>query len=77
MSKVILEFDKITEQDEYFTALNAYNWKGCVEDLDAKLRAKFKYGEKFLEKEDISENQADLIRNTLREIMDENNVKFD
>ena len=77
MSKVILEFDGITEQDEYLTALNAYNWKGCVEDLEAKLRAKVKYGQDFLNEDDISEDQADSIRVVLREIMDENNVKFD
>lgn len=77
MSKVILEFDGITEQDEYFTALNACNWKGCVENLDKRLRSKVKYGQEFLDEEDISENQAYLIRDVLREIMDEYNVKFD
>ena len=77
MSKVILEFDGITEQDEYFTALNAYNWKCCVKNLDNRLRSKVKYGQEFLDKEDISENQADLIRDMLREIMYEYNVKFD
>ena len=77
MSKVILEFDGITEQDEYFTALNAYNWRGCVEDLDNKLRERAKYDNPFLDENDISVNQADLIRVMLREIMSENNVKFD
>lgn len=77
MSKVILEFDGITEQDEYFTALNAYNWKGCVGDLDNRLRSKAKHGQEFLGEEDISQNQAYLIRDMLRQIMDENGVKFD
>ena len=48
-----------------------------MEDLDNKLRAKVRYDQEFLNEDDISVDQADSIRDVLREIMSENNVKFD
>jgi hypothetical protein len=48
MGKVILEFDSITEQEEYQTAIDGSKWKIAMWDLDQKLRATTKYGESVL-----------------------------
>ena len=46
MAKVILEFDRVEEQDEIQEALNGWRWSSVCSELDQWLRSEVKYNEK-------------------------------
>jgi hypothetical protein len=84
MGKVILEFDSIEEQTEIQDALNGTNWKLAMWDLDQELRKTVKYGVPILKNEtgegtatDVEMDVADILREKIREILDDYNLKLD
>jgi hypothetical protein len=78
MGKVILEFDSITEQEEYQTAIDGYKWKISIWDFDQKLRGTTKYGKSIIEDDKIAceleSKIAEKYRELIREILNEHNL---
>lgn len=73
MSKIILEFDGVEEQEEANTALNGYNWKETVRSIDNILRATVKHDVSVLESYPVSELEikiAERYRELIREELD-------
>ena len=81
MGKVILEFDSVEEQEEIQSALNGYKWKLAMGDLDQLLRSTTKYDVSILEQnKPASEeeyNIAEKLREEIRGILDDYNLKLD
>ena len=78
MGKIILEFDSVEERDDARAALDAYQWKGAVWDLDQELRKIVKYGQ-FDGREATSEEveAADKLRQKLRGILEDYNLNLE
>lgn len=81
MSKVILEFDGIEEQEEIQTALNGWKWKSFVWDLDQKLRSTVKYGTSIIDDSKLASPDeveiADKYREIIREMLHDSGLKLD
>jgi hypothetical protein len=81
MSKVILEFDGIEEEEDARTALDGSKWKLAMWDLDQMLRKTTKYDVSMLKpSEQASEAEykvAEKIREEIREILQEYNLSLD
>ena len=81
MSKIILEFDGVEEQDDARTALDGYKWKLAVWDLDQRLRSTTKYDVSLLNhNEQASEAEyeiAEKLREEIRDILDSYQIQFD
>lgn len=78
MGKIILEFDSNEERDDARAALDAYQWKGAVWDLDQELRKIVKYGQFDGKEATIEEVEAaDKLRKKLREILEEYNLNLE
>lgn len=79
MSKIILEFDGVEEQDDARTALDGYKWKLAMWDLDQLLRSTTKYDVSILkDNEEASKEEyevAEKLREEIRRILDEYNLK--
>jgi hypothetical protein len=79
--KITLEFDGTEEQDDLQTALDGYKWKIAMWELDQRLRKTTKYGVSMLSRTEPATSQemevADAIRESLREILNEYNLKLD
>lgn len=79
--KITLEFDGTEEQDDLQTALDGYKWKIAMWELDQRLRKTTKYGASMLSQTDLATSQemevADAVRESLREILNEYNLKLD
>jgi hypothetical protein len=79
--KITLEFDGLEEQDDLQTALDGYKWKIAMWELDQQLRKITKYGASMLSSTDPATSQemevADAVRESLREILNEYNLKLD
>ena len=72
MGKIILEFDSNEEAEEARTALDASKWKIFAWDLDQYLRNRIEH---------CSDNEDpvafEIVRKTLRNILEEYNLKLD
>jgi len=78
MGKIILEFDSIEEKDDARAALDAYQWKNAVWDLDQELRKIVKYGQFDGREATLQEVEgADKLRQKLREILEEYNLNLE
>jgi hypothetical protein len=81
MSKIILEFDGVEEQDDARTALDGYKWKLAMWDLDQLLRSTTKYNGSLLKRaEQASEAEyeiAEKLREEIRDILDSYQIQFD
>ncbi len=81
MSKVILEFDRVEEQDDARTALDGYKWKMAMWDLDQLLRSTTKYDVSLLKhNEQASEVEyevAEKLREEIRGILESYNLSLD
>ena len=81
MSKIILEFDGVEEQDDARTALDGYKWKLAMWDLDQLLRSTTKYDVSLLKhNEQASEAEyevAEKIREEIRDILENYNLSLD
>ena len=81
MSKIILEFDGVEEQDDARTALDGYKWKLAMWDLDQLLRSITKYDVSLLKhNEQASEAEyevAEKLREEIRRILENYNLKLD
>ena len=81
MSKIILEFDGVEEQDDARTALDGYKWKLAMWDLDQLLRSTTKHGVSLLKhNEQASEAEyevAEKIRDEIRDIIFGYGLKLD
>ena len=81
MSKVILEFDGVEEQDDARTALDGYKWKMAMWDLDQLLRSTTKYDVSLLKhNEQASEAEyevAEKLREEIRNILEGYNLNLD
>ena len=78
MGKIILEFDSNEERDDARAALDAYQWKGAVWDIDQELRKIVKYGQFDGKEATIEEVEAaDKLRKKLREILEEYNLNLE
>lgn len=80
MGKVILEFDSVTEQEEYQTAIDGVKWKIAMWELDQKLRDTTKYDKSLLHDNEtagvLERDIADKYRELIREILESNNLKL-
>jgi len=74
MPKLKLEFDTITEQEEYYNAVNGDKYRYLLQDLDNWLRDITKYNSYNNTKEEI--NFADKVRDKLYELLQEENLKL-
>jgi hypothetical protein len=74
MSKIILEFDGVEEQNDARLAMDGYKWKLAMWDLDQELRSTVKHGVSLLEHNaEATEAEyqiADKVREKIREILD-------
>ena len=78
MGKIILEFDSVEERDDARAALDAYQWKGAVWDIDQELRKIVKYGQFDGREATLEEVEgADKLRQKLREILEEYNLNLE
>ena len=81
MSKIIIEFDGVEEQDDARTALDGYKWKLAMWDLDQLLRSTTKYDVSLLkDNEQASEAEcevAEKLREKIRDILGEYNLGLD
>jgi len=79
--KLTLEFDGDEERDNLQVALDGYKWKNAMWELDQRLRKTTKYGVSMLSSTDPATSQemevADAVRESLREILNEYNLKLD
>jgi len=69
MSKVILEFDTIEDEDAIKDCLNGFKWRMLVNELDNYYRNMYKYSENS---EDIQ--LAEKVRTKLQELLYENEL---
>jgi 23S rRNA G2445 N2-methylase RlmL len=74
MSKVILEFDAVEDQDDIQSALNGYKWKMAMWDLDQEFRKTTKYGESHIKHDgtgacSVEDAVAERYREMIREIL--------
>ena len=81
MSKVILEFDGVEEQDDVRTALDGYKWKLAMWDLDQLLRSTTKHGVSLLKHNEQASTEeyevAEKIREEIRDILENYNLSLD
>jgi len=81
MSKIILEFDGVEEQDDARTALDGYKWKMAMWDLDQLLRSTTKYAVSLLKhNEQASEVEyevAEKLREEIGRILENYNLSLD
>jgi hypothetical protein len=71
MSKIILEFDGVEEQDDARTALDGYKWKLAMWDLDQLLRSTTEYDVSLLKhNEQASEAEYEIAEKIIEEIRD-------
>ena len=76
--KVTIEYDGDEEREELQTALDGYKWKFALRDLDIELRQIAKYG-RIDQREATSEERAvaEILREELRNILQNNNLNLD
>lgn len=81
MSKIILEFDGVEEQDDARTALDGYKWKLAMWDLDQLLRSTTKYEVSLLKHNDPASEEeyevAEKLREKIRDILEGYNLGLD
>lgn len=81
MGKVILEFDSIEDQDDIRTALDGAKWKSAMWDLDQELRRITKYDVSLInpnqQADETEYKVADRMREIIRGILDDHNLKLD
>lgn len=73
--KAILEFNLPDDEQEYNLANNAMNFWNVLWELDQELRANTKYAPDDMTDDDYDAYQK--IRETLHELMRDNNVSLD
>ena len=73
--KATLEFNLPDDEQEYNLANNAMNFWNVLWELDQELRAKTKYAPDDMTDDDYDAYQK--IRETLHELMKDNNVSLD
>jgi len=74
MPKLKLEFDTITEQEEYYNAINGDNYRYLLQDLDNWLRDITKYNS--YNNTHQEQNFASKVRDKLFELLQEDNLKL-
>lgn len=72
--KAILEFKLPEEAEEFNLAVKGDKWYLTCFELDQELRKIIKYDENLTEE---YQNAYQAVRDMLRDIMDDNQVKFD
>jgi len=81
MSKIILEFDGVEEQDDARTALDGYKWKLAMWDLDQELRSIVKYQNSIINHNQTASSEemdtADKIREEIRRLLENYNLSLD
>ena len=73
MAKVTVEFDSVEEIDDMEWCLNGRKWWSVAFDLDQYFRSRMKYEELTEE----AYNAVEQAREKLRELMQEEGLKFD
>jgi hypothetical protein len=81
MGKVTIEFDTVEEAQDIRDALDGYKWKLAVWDLDQKLRETTKHGVSLINRNNTASDEefniADKLRNLIREILSDYNLKME
>lgn len=72
MSKVILEFDGVEEQEDARTALDGWRWRSVVWEMDQYLRAQMKYSSLS----DDEYSATEKAREKLRELVTESSLEL-
>ena len=75
MSKIILEFDGVEEQDDARTALDGLKWKMAMWELDQWLRGHIKYTPDEMSEE--AYEAFEKCREKLHEIIADDNLSLD
>ena len=80
MSKIILEFDGVEEQDDARTALDGYKWRMAMWNLDQLLRSTTKYDVSLLKHNEQASKEeyevAEKLREEIRRILEEYNLNL-
>ena len=74
MPKLKLEFDTITEREEYYNAINGAGYRYLLQDLDNWLRDITKYNS--FKNTPAEQNFADKVRDKLFVLLQEDNLKL-
>jgi hypothetical protein len=74
MSKIVLEFDGIEEEEDARTALDGYKWKQSMWELDQWLRSQTKYAPDSMS--DDMYKAFEECREKLREMVYDNNLSL-
>jgi len=74
MPKLILEFDTIEDQEDYYNAINGGSYRYLLQDLDNYLRDIVKYNSYKNTPEE--QEFASKVRDKLRELLEEENLKL-
>ena len=78
MGKITIEFDSAEEAEDAQTALDGWKWKSSMWDLDQELRSISKYGSiKGREATGVEQDMAELIRESIRDILNNNHINLD
>ena len=72
MAKVTLEFDSIEDSEDIKYALNGWKYSVVIHELDQYYRGIYKYSDVGSEIEN-----AEQVRNKIREIMDDNGLTME
>lgn len=81
MPKIILKFNLPEEQEDFENTINGSKWKSAMWNLDKKLRSVVKYNNSIIDLQKLATNEeievADKLRELIRELLDEYNLKLD
>ena len=79
--KVTIEYDGNEEQEDLHLALDGYKWKNAMWELDQELRKTTKYQSSLVSPGGIASEQeilvAEAVRELIRDILTESNLKLD
>jgi len=81
MPEIILKFNLPEEQEDFENTINGSKWKSAIWNLDQKLRSVVKYNNSIIDLQKLATNEeievADKLRELIRELLDEYNLKLD
>ena len=80
MAKVILEFDRVKEEEGIHSALYGYKYRNVLWEFDQKLRSVSKYGAAIKGNGEATSEEMEAcsqLRDILREMLQEDNLTIE
>lgn len=81
MPEIILKFNLPEEQEDFENTINGSKWKSAMWNLDQKLRSVVKYNNSIIDFQKSATSEeievANKLRDAIRELLDEHNLKLD